>query len=381
MTRIALSSQRPKIAKGAVAMLGLGTTTPDHMLQNITAQLAEPLCCDNQQQGQFFNRLYGHCGVEARGSVLFDADDPANQRCHDFYRDRVNDQDHGPTTGARMELYARYAPGLAESAARAALADAELAPDQVTHLLPVTCTGFFSPGLDVELIRRLGLAPTVHRVQVGFMGCHGAFNAMATARDILAGDPRAVVLICCVELCSLHLAYGFDPQKIVANALFADGAAAVIIGSAERSVGGHACPTILASSTMLIPGSLDAMTWRIGDHGFAMTLSPKIPELVAQHVPQWLDTWLAGRSMNLADIELFAIHPGGPKVLSAVAAALDRPDEITAPAREVLRAHGNMSSATILFVLQNLLASGAQGPCLALGFGPGLTAEGLLLEI
>lgn len=381
MTHIAIRPSRPETSKTAVTLLGIGTATPDHLAQDVSAQFAHPRCCDTEQQRQFLQRVYGHCGVEFRGSVLIDAADPANQRCNEFYRDRQSSEDRGPTTGARMELYAQFAPVLAESAAKAALASAEVAPEAVTHLLPVTCTGFFSPGLDVELIRRLGLLPTVHRVQLGFMGCHGAFNAMATARDILAGDPRAVVLICCVELCSLHLAYGFDAQKIVANALFADGAAAAVIGSSQRSTGGHAAPTILSSSTMLIPDSLDAMTWRIGDHGFAMTLSPKVPDLVAQHVPQWLDTWLSGQSTGVADIDLFAIHPGGPKVLSAVARALAKPDEVTAPSREVLRTHGNMSSATILFVLQHLLTSGAEGRCLALGFGPGLTAEGLLLEI
>ena len=354
---------------------------PPPVRQSDLAQLTEPLCCDASAQSQFFNRMFSHAGVETRGTVLVRENDPGLLAIREFYRPREHANDRGPTTAQRMALYERHAPELAETAARAALADAGCAVGTITHVIPVTCTGFFSPGLDVELIRRLDLSPMVARVQVGFMGCHGAFNALAAARAIVQAAPQAVVLVCCVELCSLHLAYGSDPQRIVANALFADGAAAAVIGAAGAAEAFSGKPRIHASATMLIPQSADAMTWRIGDHGFEMTLSPKIPELVRHHLPQWLEPWLAGHGTSTGLIDHLAIHPGGPKVVSAVAQALGAAESMTAASREVLRQHGNVSSATILLILQRLIAADARGSCLALGFGPGLTAEAMLIEV
>ncbi len=359
-----------------VALLGIGTAAANRVLQSTAARLTEPLCCDTEQQRQFLQRIFTGSGIHTRSSVLLAEDDPEFSHVQAFYRPRAGPNDFGPTTSQRMALYAQHAPPLVLTAARRALDASEVVPRAITHLIPVTCTGFFAPGLDSFLIDQMQLRPDIGRMQLGFMGCHGAFNALSMARQITLADPSARVLVCCVELCTLHLAYGFDPQKVVANALFADGAAAAVIGTPA----GDTAPLLLQdASSLLVPNSLDAMTWRIGDHGFAMTLSPRIPDLVRQHVPGWVEAFLERNQLSVSDIAHYAIHPGGPKVLTACADALGLSHDLLVHSRQVLHDYGNMSSATILFVIESLLATGVSGPTLALGFGPGLMAEGLLL--
>ncbi len=294
-----------------------------------------------------------------------------------------------------MQQYAVEAPTLALAAAREALARAAISPAEITHIITVTCTGFYAPGLDHELITRLGLRPDVRRAQVGFMGCHAGFNALAAARDAVRADPEAVVLVCCVELCTLHFSYGWNPEKLVANALFADGASACVMGTprggGEPGAGagpeGSGTWHLQRTASLLIPESRDAMTWRIGDHGFEMTLSPQLPTLIREHIRPWCNAWLAGSGAveldadkAIAGIRHWAIHPGGPRVLTSAAAALGLPNSALHASEGVLAEHGNMSSATLLFVLQRLLKDARPGEtCVAMGFGPGLMAEGLLL--
>lgn len=361
-----------------VALLGIGTAAANRVLQTTAARLTEPLCCDTEEQRRFLQRVYAGSGIHTRSSVLLTEDDPDYSNVQAFYRPRTGPDDLGPTTSQRMALYAQHAPPLALAAAQRALDVSGIAARAITHLLPVTCTGFFAPGLDSCLIDRLHLRPDIGRLQLGFMGCHGAFNALSVARQIALANRSARILVCCVELCTLHLAYGFDPQKIVANALFADGAAAAVVG-APSGAGAGAPLLIQDASSLLVPDSLDAMTWRIGDHGFAMTLSPRIPDLVRQHVPAWIEQFLDRHQLTVGDIAHYAIHPGGPKVLTACADALGLSHDVLAHSRQILHDYGNMSSATILFVLESLLAAGISGPTLAVGFGPGLMAEGLLL--
>jgi predicted naringenin-chalcone synthase len=231
--------------------------------------------------------------------------------------------------------------------------------------------------VDRELIQALGLRPRVERTHVGFMGCHGALNGLRVARAFTAADPRACVLVCAVELCSVHYHYGWDPQKSVANALFSDGAAAVV-GTAAETV--ERAWWVAATGSCLFPDSADAMTWTIGDHGFEMTLSPRVPDLLGQHLRPWLRDWLADNRLTLDQVASWAIHPGGPRILGAIEKALGLPREATVASREILAEYGNMSSPTVLFILERLQRRQAPRPCVALGFGPGLTAEAVLFR-
>jgi alpha-pyrone synthase len=238
----------------------------------------------------------------------------------------------------------------------------------------VSCTGFSAPGWDIDLIRRLELNPTVQRTHVGFMGCHGALNGLRVARAFADADAAARVLVCAAEACTLHFHYVGTPKQMIANALFADGAAALV---------GRCVPdapwSVVASGSCLLPDSADAMTWNIGDHGFAMTLAARVPELIRQHLRPWLESWLATHQLNIGSIGSWAVHPGGPRILDAVEASLGLPPSATAVSREVLAACGNMSSPTVLFVLERLRQQQAALPCVMLGFGPGLMAEAALV--
>jgi predicted naringenin-chalcone synthase len=196
-------------------------------------------------------------------------------------------------------------------------------------------------------------------------------NAFATA------DPSARVLVCAVELCSLHYYYGNAPDKLVANAIFADGAAAVV-GQANPVGERRGRWELSASGSCLIPDSASDMGWAVGDHGFEMTLSRRVPGLIARHLRPWLEAWLADNGLSLTEVRSWAVHPGGPKIVSAVEESLELPTDALAASRAVFAGYGNMSSPTVLFVLDRLRKANAPRPCVALGFGPGLVAEAAL---
>jgi predicted naringenin-chalcone synthase len=276
-----------------------------------------------------------------------------------------------------MARYAEEAPKLALGAIARLGETADL--DGITHLIVASCTGFVAPGIDATLIKTLGLSPSVGRTQIGFMGCHGAFNGLRAAAAHTGAEPGAVALVVAVELCSLHFRYGWDPEKVVANALFADGAAAAVLaGAAHPGEARAGAWRLAASGSCLFPDSDEAMTWLVGDHGFEMTLSPRVPDLICSHLRPWLESWLRGRGLRLSDVKSWAIHPGGPRIVSSVVESLDLPDTAAAASNDILAQRGNMSSPTILFILDRLRREDAPRPCVALGFGPGLAAESAL---
>lgn len=359
--------RRRRIA--TASLLGIGLASPPALAQDEILQLVLNINPCSTENAAFIKRIFRNAGVHSRGSVLLNSRSSPT----DFYLPASN-----PTTGTRMQRYATEAPALSLRACQSALKNAACSPSQITHLFTASCTGFTAPGLDGALIEHLGLSAQVRRLHIGFMGCHAAFNLLAAARDALAAHPQARVLICCVELCSLHLAYGCDPGKLIANALFADGAAAAVIGT--PSPDSIAPPHLAGSSSMLIPHSKDAMTWNIGDHGFEMTLSPGVPKLIETNLRPWCEKFLAGHDLKIADIAHWAIHPGGPKVLSAAGQALNLSAADLLPSTQILAEHGNMSSATILFILQKIFAQNLTGPVMTIGLGPGLMAEGILFN-
>lgn len=275
-----------------------------------------------------------------------------------------------------MEAYEREAPPLAEAASRAALARSGFTAREVTHLVFTTCTGFFAPGPDLLLIAGLGLRADVSRAQVGFMGCYAGFNAMKLAAAFVAADSGAVVLVVSVELCSLHFQKRLQPEFLVANSLFADGAAAALFAAPGARPGGLA--DLAATHGRMAPDSLDQMSWRIGDTGFEMTLDRRVPCTIRTHAPAFVAELSARAGLAREEIRRWAPHPGGRRIVSALAEALGLDDDATSSSRGVLADCGNMSSATIFFVLEREFARGGTGPLAALGFGPGLTMEGAL---
>lgn len=274
-----------------------------------------------------------------------------------------------PSTGERMKVYQREAPRVA-AAALEKLRQQAGPLDAVTHLIVTSCTGFYAPGLDVDIIREHGLAPSVQRTLIGFMGCHAALIGLRTAKQIVGSDPEAVVLMVNLELCSLHLQQTDRMDRLVSFLLFADGCAASLITARPQGFRLDACTSHLSLE------DAERMAWHIEDQGFAMTLDSRLPA----RIRQW---FRASQELSTPEFDpaqmLWAIHPGGRLILSSVQDACGLTDAQMELSREVLRCYGNMSSASIMFILQNMLAREAGAteprPGRAIAFGPGLTVE------
>jgi len=353
---------------------GWGFALPEGRVTQLeAAEHAVAMWGEKAGLGSTIPALYRRTGVKSRHSVIVESHGEGAMP-QSFYQPAVDLDDRGPTTAERMAYYEQAALGLAERAAASALENAAVRGDSITHLVTVSCSGFEAPGVDIGLVTRLGLNPGVTRTNVGFMGCHGAFNGLRVAEAFAASNPKARVLVVCVELCSLHQQYSSDPQQIVANALFADGAAAIVVQSGPQKSQWR----LLDQSSLILPETSEMMSWRIRDNGFEMTLSPAVPDLIRNDLRSWLESWLPRNGLSLADLRSFAVHPGGPRILNAVIEGLDLRAESLDASRGILSEYGNMSSPTILFILNRLRSTGAEAPCLALAFGPGLTIEAAL---
>jgi len=364
----------------ALKIEGIGTAVPKFSIsQGDAAEVNKSFCRVGDRKLRLIPALYRRSGVSKRHSVLLEAPDGDPFDRQSFYSRATDEHDSGPTTRERMEVYEREAPPLAVRAARRAVVDGGIDPQDITHLVTVSCTGFHAPGIDAALIDDLGLRRTVERTHIGFMGCHGALNGIRVASSFARSHPEARALVCAVELCTLHFFYGWDAEKIVANSLFADGAAAVI-GVDESMPNRTSDWIVIGNGTLLMPRSEDAMTWRIGDHGFHMTLSARVPELIRENVLDWLNEWLGGHGLSIEEVATWAVHPGGPRILTAFGEAIGLGDGAMEVSRQILAEFGNMSSATLLFILERLRRSGAPRPCVAVGFGPGMVVETVLLR-
>ena len=378
-----MRKQTMETATATAALLGIGTALPVcGISQGRAAELASLVAGHTEDEAMRLSVLYGLTGVARRHIAMLDPGEVVPAALKGLAQ--------GPMTAWRMRRYDEQVRPIALAASAAALADSGRGASDLTHLVTVSCTGFAAPGFDLGLIRDLGLDPGVERTHVGFMGCHGALNGLRVARALAASEPGSTVLLCAAELCSLHFRFGGGTEQSVVNALFADGAAAAVVGQAEADTeaagpesdlpddGPRAHWRLAASGSVLIPGTAGAMTWGIGDHGFDMTLSPEIPALIRAHLPGWLDGWLGRQGLSTAAVGSWAVHPGGPRILDAVRDSLGLDRNALDDSRAVLAAYGNMSSPTILFILDRLTRRDAPRPCVALGFGPGLAVEAAL---
>jgi predicted naringenin-chalcone synthase len=290
-----------------------------------------------------------------------------------------------PSTEDRNEYYRESVVPLAEDVAGRALSESDAAPEDVTHVVAVSCTGFFAPGLDVELVKRLGLPPTTERTFIGFMGCYAAFNALRVAHGFCQSQPDARVLVVCAELCTLHFQIEDSLESVVVNSLFSDGAAAAVLSSRpEAEARGRLA--YRDGQCHLDDDSMEDMTWAIGDTGFKMGLSSRVPDVVGENLPGYVDRLLSPHQLTQEDVDFWAIHPGGRRIVEGAREALGLPEAAVDDSLAVLRRYGNMSSPTILFVLKRILERRAEGDGappehgVAMAFGPGLTIEGALFQ-
>jgi len=355
----------------------LATATPPHAYPE--AELAARLrgWVRDPSLRALLDRVHARSGILRRHSALPDFGPDGGE----LFRPGPDGSVAAPGTAARNRAYARAARPLAAEVGRRALAEAGFRPGEVTHVVFATCTGFVNPGPDYHLVRDLGLPESVERTTVGFMGCYAALPALRLAQQACLADPSAVALVVCLELCTLHMQPEASAESIVANALFADGAAAAVV-SARPVASGRAHYVLGDFRSALLPSGETQMAWEVGDHGFRMVLSAYVPELIGANIRGIVDGLLAPRGLAGGDIAEWAVHPGGRAILDEVGRQLALPEGALAAARGVLRDHGNMSSPTVLFVLRRLLETGGPGraPTCALAFGPGLTVESALLE-
>ncbi len=367
----------------SLTILGIGTTVPQQKIQqHHAALLAGSLLGSKAPAERTMRAMYRQTRIQQRFSVVLD-ESQDGEIIQDFFDPAETLGDLGPTTAQRMQRYESEATPLATAAVKKALEQANMKPAAITHLITCSCTGFQAPGIDVALMKKFDLSSQISRTHIGFMGCHGGFNALRVAKAYAESDPHAVVLIVCIELCSLHFQYTEDPEQIVANSIFADGAAA-LIGCSSESPKSFAPDgwSLVDQTSVLLPESADHMGWTIGDNGFEMTLSPEVPSRIAEALPSLTDSFLQRHHVMRNNIAHWAVHPGGPRILTMVEAALQLSSNSLNTSRDILAQYGNMSSATIFFILEQLFARKKLDPshqnkhaCVAMAFGPGLTTE------
>lgn len=340
----------------------ISTAVPEHDVHGAFVNYA-PRLLGGARDRKMFGQLVRRAQIDHRFSFLRPSPDGARLDADGFYR-----PGKFPGTGARMRFYKKHAFTLARCALDGL--GLEAARDEVTHLIVTTCTGFYAPGLDLQVAEHYGLRPSVERTVIGFMGCQAAVNALKLARHIVRSEPSAKVVILNLELCTLHMQEARALEQVLSFLLFADGCAASIVSAEPSGIelqGFHAA---------VMPGSREQITWHIGGLGFDMVLSRQVPATISAGIGGCLPAILQGR--KAADVAHWAVHPGGRAILDAVRAGADLPEQALESSRRVLRQYGNMSSATIMFVLKDMLErKGGAGNGCAISFGPGLTAEGL----
>ena len=317
------------------------------------------------------NFVYRQSGILFRHSVL---DDFNHENPADFSFFPQNDLlEPFPSTKRRMEVFKQEAAGLAMIAIQKCLAKTTLKSRDITHLILISCTGMYAPGVEIEIIHQMGLKVDVERYSIQFMGCYAAFNAIKVADKICDATPSAIVLLVSVELCTIHFQKKYNEDNLIANAIFGDGTAAALVKKDQNGL------KIKKYDTRIVPDVENEMAWSIGNFGFEMRLSKYVPELLNSGIRKLIGHLES--TFNLSQISNFAIHPGGKQILQKVEDAFGIQAEQNKPSHDILASFGNMSSATILFVLEQWMEQKEKnGEILALGFGPGLTLETLLLE-
>jgi alpha-pyrone synthase len=339
----------------------IATALPPHDVHESFLEFGRRMLRSNDRRLAVFNRMAERSGISHRYSIF----EPEGQGdAFHFYRPGAF-----PGTGTRMKLFESFAPGLACEAAERLLAGEDRS--RITHLIITCCTGFFAPGIDLQLVKCCGLRPDIERTFVGFMGCYAAINALKLARHIVRSEPGARVLTMNLELCTLHLHETTDLEEILSFLLFGDGCAAALVSAEPTGV------RMDSFKAALIPDTAELIRWNIREQGFDMVLSGGVPGAIRSGLSRARSDILNAE----APIDLWAVHPGGRSVLDAVEAALELPPSALQVSRDILNEFGNMSSGTVMFVLDRLMRAAAPGRGCAMAFGPGLVAETMRFQM
>ncbi len=361
-------------------IIGIGIANPPY--KRAQHEVAELICEGFQlkaSQKKALKAIYKASGIEYRNSVIADY----VRAPGDFQFFPNHYEDKFPSTSERMKLYQISALPLALAAISNCFSSVEaFDKNEITHLITISCTGMYAPGIDIEIVQQLGLNSSTKRTAINFMGCYGAFNGLKVADAFCKADPNAKVLMVSVELCSIHFQNDFSLENVISNAIFADGAAAVLIQ--RQTVQQQKHFKLESFYTDLVPNTEQEMAWSIGDYGFDMVLSAYVPKVIKYGISVFTEKLLSQSNWSFNDIDYYAIHPGGLKILQSCEESLNITKEDNKFSYEVLRNFGNMSSATVLFVLKNIwdtLGNHTHNKNIfSCAFGPGLTLESMLIK-
>lgn len=355
----------------------IATSTPPFSSdqQYIREVMKKYIGSDRKTQA-IIHRIYSQSGIEKRHSVIEDF--TASEKGTLFFNGKAKSD---PGTAARNKIYETESKKLFVDVAQKLLSDnPHISSDDITHVITVSCTGFFAPGPDYEIVKALGLNPSTQRYHVGFMGCYAAFPAMKMAQSFCTSDPDAVVLLVSAELCTLHFQFKNDVDNLLSGSVFSDGAAGMLVSSKEPKK--QSFKVNQFASSLVKKGEKD-MAWTIGDSGFDMVLSTYVPDIIRDNLQPAIQPLYKQYETSSKQIDYWAVHPGGRAILDKIEASLElEPDQISA-SRKVLAEYGNMSSATVLFVLKELLRTSLSKDqnILSMAFGPGLTIESGLFSV
>ena len=361
-------------------IVSIGTAVPEYRHeQEKIFEFMSRVYAINETEKRKLRFLYKHSGIQTRYSVLDDYSLPASE--WKFFIPTENLEPF-PSLEKRMRSFREHAAQLSLKAIDDCLGN--LKDQKITHLVTVSCTGMSAPGLDLELIELLNLPSTTWRTSINFMGCYAAIHALKLADVICKSDPKANVLIVCVELCTLHFQKKYTPDNISSGILFSDGAAAILV-SGNKDMSGMGIDHFYSSVSFK---SKQEMVWELSSTGFLLTLSGYIPELIEEDFNSIVNECLQETNLGKDDISHWCIHPGGKKILEAVHKSLAFTNGQLQHCYDVLNNYGNMSSPTILFVLKRIQqelndrkSDGDQsGKIFGAAFGPGLTIETFILS-
>lgn len=356
----------------------IATSVPESFSQqqHIREVMKTHLGTDRKTQA-IIHRIYTQSGIEKRHSVVEDFS--PNDRGTLFFNGQAKAE---PGTGARNKVYESKSKKLFTSVAKKLLAaNQHFDPQDITHVITVSCTGFFAPGPDLEIVKALDLMPSTQRFHIGFMGCYAVFPALKMAESFCMSNPNAVVLVVSAELCTLHFQFNNSVDNLLSASVFADGAGGMLISSKKPA--GRSFEINQFSSSLAPNGEKD-MAWTIGDAGFDMVLSTYVPDIISQNMNSVVQPIYEQFQLTKNDIDFWAIHPGGRSILDKIEKALQLDPQHIAASRKILAEYGNMSSATIIFVLKEIFESSGikhQQKVLPMAFGPGLTIESGLFTV
>jgi len=356
-------------------IISIATSVPDHGYdQNELLQFADKVFCSTEDESRKLKFLYGKSGIEKRYSVTKDFTSPAMERT--FFSASA-DLEPFPDVEKRMKLYAASAAPLSVSAIEGCIKD-RISKDQITHLITVSCTGISAPGLDLQVMELMQLPSDIVRTSVNFMGCYAAVHALKLADAFSNTNEHANIIVVCTELCTLHFQKTISVDNMTASLLFADGSAAMLIQHDNSIEKGIQIESFF--SDVSFKGK-NEMAWEVSSKGFLMTLTGYVPGLIKEDFKGLVSKAMEKAKHKMEDITHWCIHPGGKQILQSISSSLDIPPEDLACSYEVLKNYGNMSSATIVFVLEKILtelrSNPPDQPALIFGaaFGPGLTME------